>query len=102
MTEIEKAIAKFESRYAVVDCMPSSRSPTGERYREFVTPPRDTVGETVVDMVAAAETYAANKVGGTLYWRVRPEIAERNGLFRGYLRLLITDKPPIEECKQAA
>ncbi len=102
MTDLEQAFAEFESRFTVVDGTPSSRSQTGERYREFVTLARVSLDETVANLIALAEAYAATKKGGTLYWRVRPETIERRGLFYGYIRLLISDKPQIEGLKQAA
>lgn len=47
----------------------------------------------------AFDKYAEGK-SGTLYWRVVPEIGmHRNGYYVYYLRLLISEKPPIQETR---
>lgn len=69
-------------------------SVTGEGFTELVSPnskPFPSDQEAYDEALAAFRSYAATRAGGTLYWRVYPEI-DRG---RFYMRLLISDKPPL-------
>lgn len=66
-------------------------SQTGEPYREFRSLAefeKDAL-ERLYDDVAV---YAGGRAG-VLYWRVRPEVQERSGLWSAYARLLISGSP---------
>jgi hypothetical protein len=70
-----------------------SLSVTGQPFREFVKSagqPFDTEQEGYNAAMVAFRAYAKGRKG-VLYWRVYPEI-ERG---RFYMRLLISDKPPL-------
>jgi hypothetical protein len=75
-----------------------SVAPTGERYTEIV-PIKTRIGAPTAMavarlMIAAFDEYAAGR-SGVLYWRVEPEIQQYFHLgWKGYMRLLISDKPP--------
>lgn len=80
-----------------------SLAATGEPYTELPILEHRTralpknIDDAVAQMRRAFDDYADGKCG-TLYWRVKPEVEFYKG--RGwmfYLRLLISDKPPLKK-----
>jgi hypothetical protein len=92
-----------ESRFPVGESTTTYLSVTGEEYIQL-TPAMNSYPTSPLDARNAAQsafdTYAADK-SGTLYWRIRPEIAGRllhkpeRVIYIYYMRLLISDKPRI-------
>lgn len=90
-----------ESRFPLGERSNRMRSVTGETFTELcVSWPEGfgTIDQAAEAAMAAFQKYAEGK-SGTLYWRVPPEIAwgAKQKKFAYYMRLLISDKPRIEE-----
>jgi hypothetical protein len=77
---------------------PTWLSPTGEPFVELTNPLRKPLASDDECYHTALELFRVYAHGrpGTMYWRVYPEI-ERG---RFYMRLLISDKPPLAFLKE--
>lgn len=91
--------AYCESRFPIGPSTTRMLSVTGETYTELAV--RWSEGSETAEKAREAaqvsfDKYASDKIG-TLYWRVQPEIVFgiKQRLFAYYMRLLISDKPPI-------
>lgn len=75
-----------------------AHAPTGEPYVEITGQSRigpwGTPEGAYDGALAAFRAYAGRKVG-TIYWRVTPEIADREYGWSFYMRVLISNKPVI-------
>lgn len=96
--EADILLAYCESRFPVGDPTTGPHAVTGERYTELTKLPYSagylTVEAARIAAQEAFDAYAKDK-SGTLYWRIKPEIAmsRRHQSYAYYMRLLISDKP---------
>lgn len=94
-----------EKGYAIGPAAVAYLSVTGETFTELCGAHPQVEGGEIVYLttlqeaydaaLAAFKAYAIGK-SGTLYWRVHPELSERDGKFAFYMRLLISDMPAIK------
>ena len=114
---LDELVSYIESRFPVGEPTSSMLAVTGEEYVEICGRPvigagsegylcatfsskRSAIEAAVLDF----EKYAADKAGGTIYWRTKPELDEYKGRakrlkqypWRYYMRLLISSKPPLQ------
>jgi hypothetical protein len=94
MSRLDEAVAEIGKRYRCVIGTACAFSPTMEEYVVIKGDGLATAAEAIAALSAAIATYCDGKVG-TLYWRVVPEIEMRDGAWKYYARLLVTDKPPL-------
>lgn len=73
-------------------------APTGEPFVELINPDKLRLSDDDECYRVALATFGkyANKRGDTLYWRTYPEI--KDGAF--YMRVLVTDLPPLANHEQ--
>jgi len=88
-----------EAKFPIGEPTSTSKSVTGQNYRELCSLPSQTFISPKFARIAAEsrfEGFSENK-SGILYWRITPEIAwaNRKHGFAYYMRLLISDKPRI-------
>jgi len=79
------------------DCvqgLPTPQCPTGDHYVVLETALFQSEEAALDAGMRLFSEYASGKKG-TLYWRVRPELAQRHRVYKVYMRLVITDKPVL-------
>lgn len=105
----QKLRAECEKGYAIGPAAVGYLSVTAETFTELCAcsepPPGEETGEIVYlatpqaaydAALAAFKAYAAGK-SGALYWRIPPELGEKDGKFVFYMRLLVSDMPAIKK-----
>lgn len=87
---------KCEGGFVIGPCTNRPTSVTGEAYQEIVTRGAPDEATAIEAGHNAFRAYAEGK-SGSLYWRIEPEIAQRQDGWATYMRCLISDQPPISQ-----
>lgn len=110
----QELCTECEKGYAIGPAAVGYLSVTAETFAELCACSEPAPGEETGEIVyfatpeaaydaalAAFKAYAADK-SGALYWRIPPELGEKDGKFAFYMRLLISDMLVIKKAAAAS